>query len=492
MAVDSIIIGSGLAGLGCGIILARHGRKVLIVEQHREPAPVVRGFNRAGLYFDSGFHYVGGGGFGGPLPPMFRHLGIFEGVSLFPFDDVGFDQLRIAANDETLSLPVGLANFRDMLHRRFPAEQQNIDGFLDEISARWRSFPYLNLDNEYYNSDFQTVHEPSLAQSLAIFAQEPILQSLFSMHSLLYGVSPEMAPETLNHQVVGSYLHSVHGVKGGGRQLVAALLKVFEGLGGTVRCQADVTSILVAEGKVTGVELTTGDRLQAREVIATCNPTLLPSMVPAGILRPAYDKRLQSLYQTPSALILYGRCRHPAAILQKKNLYLVPQAGIVTANITRPLEQRPMYLAGADQLNDVTTQGIIAIVPTAFDEVAAWDTMNGRSRSADYRRWKEEMTQRMCRHIRKQCPELTALEPVDLATPLTLRDFSRAPQGAIYGTGRVVGQYNPQPQTRLPGLYLSGQAVAGPGLLGTLSAAYLTCGTILGHSVLHKELRACR
>lgn len=491
MAVDTLIIGSGLSGLACGIILARHGRKVLIVEQHHEPAPVVRGFKRQGIYFDSGFHYVGGAGEGGPLLPMFKHLGIADELTLVPYDGSGFDRLRIGNSCETFALPVGMSALRERLCRRFPAEKQHIDSFLQSISARWRSFPYLNLDNGFTSNDFQSVHEPSLAESLVVFAASPLLQSLFSMHSLLYGVAPEIAPVTLNHQVVGSYFHSVHGIAGGGRQLVKALLQVFTGLGGEVRCQAEVTAILTGNGRVTGVELGTGEKVQAKAVVATCNPTLLPPMVPAGILRPAYTKRLQTLYQTSSALILYGRCDAAASVLHRKNLYLLAQKGIVTENLALPLEQRPMYLAGTGRLNGEADRGLIAIVPTAYAEVDAW-AGGGAERPIGYRRWKEEMTRRLCRHIHQQFPELTGLEPLDLATPLTLRDFSRAPHGAVYGTGRVVGQYNPQPATRLPGLFLSGQAVAGPGLLGTLASAYLTCGTMIGHEALHKDLSACR
>jgi len=106
-------------------------------------------------------------------------------------------------------------------------------------------------------------------------------------------------------------------------------------------------------------------------------------------------------------------------------------------------------------------------------------------------RWKKGIAEQLLRLFYRHCPQLPQLELLDLATPLTLHDYSLAPEGAVYGVGRYLGQYNPQPVTRLPGLYLAGQAVAGPGLLGTLVSSYLTCGTILGHEVLRGELREC-
>jgi all-trans-retinol 13,14-reductase len=253
-----------------------------------------------------------------------------------------------------------------------------------------------------------------------------------------------------------------------------------------------VTQILCADGKVAGVQLADGETITAPEVIATCNPALLPALLPAGVLRPAYRKRLEQLRQTPSALILYARCVVPTPLLWRRNMFVCPQSGTLQVGLDRPLEERPMYLAGADHCPATDrVKGVIAIVPTAFDDVADWQNSAGQ-RCAQYLDWKKQMTQRLLCHVMTSVPELGDLEPLDLATPLTLQDYSRAPQGAIYGVGRVLGQYNPQPQTRLAGLYLSGQAVAGPGLLGTLIAGYYTCGTMIGHELLRGELRTCR
>ena len=492
MSYDSIIIGTGLSGLTCGLLLAKSGRRVLLVEQHHEPAPVVRGFSRGGIYFDSGFHYAGGLGEGGPLRLLLKHLGLAEKLEFLPFVADGFDRLRIPGSAADIDLPVGMARIADHLSQLFPHLQQEITRFLDEIEARWCDFPYLDLDKEFAASDLQSIHGASLAQRLKVFSSAPSLQTLLSMHSLLYGVAPQEASVTLNAQVAGSYFHSADGVSGGGRRLIETYLERLSECGVDLRCRARVARILSVDGKVAGVNLVDGETVLAPEVIATCNPTLVPAMLPAGVLRPAYRKRLEQLKQTPSALILYARCVTPTPLLRGKNLFVCPQPGTLQVALDRPLEERPMYLAGADHCSATDgTRGVIAIIPTAFDEVAAWQHSAGQ-RCSEYLDWKQQMTRRLLRHLTTSVPELGELDPLDVATPLTLEKYSRAPQGAIYGIGRVLGQYNPQPQTRLPGFFLSGQAVAGPGLLGTLVAGYYTCGSIIGHELLRGELRTCR
>lgn len=488
---DSIIIGAGLSGLTCALLLARSGRKVLVVEQHSSPAPVVSGFQRGGIYFDSGFHYAGGLGEGGPLQPLLRHLGMEGKLQTFPYMAEGFDCLRLSSSDEEFALPVGFRNIKNYLAEKFPQAAVEIELYLDEIATTWRNFPYLDLDTDLADFGMESVHGCSLQERLAIFSPWPQLQSLLSMHSLLYGVSPEQTPFSLNAQVAGSYYHSVHGLVGGGRQLIQVLLTLLKEAGGDLQCRAEVAQIFAEESVVAGVRLQSGEEFTAAEVIATVNPTQLPDLLPTVGMRPAYLKRLKRLHQTPSAYIVFARSEQPLEFLRGQNMFVQPHAGVFTAGIDQPLEERSFYLAGADQGSDRAIKGLIGIVPAPYSEVGSLN-ISGKERTAEYQGWKKDLGARLLQMFSHNCPQLPQLELLDLATPLTLRDYSHAPQGAIYGVGRNLGQYNPHPVTKLPGLFLSGQAVAGPGLLGALVSGYLTCGSILGHELLRGELRACR
>ena len=127
MKYDSVIIGAGLSGLTSALLLARSGRRVLVLEQSSQPAPVVRGFTRAGQYFDSGFHYVGGLGKDGAFRPHFRHLGLEDKLELFPFDSQGFDRLKIASTGKMFSVPVGFSEIKAEFGKRFPEIKLEIE-----------------------------------------------------------------------------------------------------------------------------------------------------------------------------------------------------------------------------------------------------------------------------------------------------------------------------------------------------------------------------
>ena len=72
MKYDFTVIGSGVSGMASAIILAKSGYRVCLIEKSRKLAPMIRGFKRKGLYFDTGFHYTGSLGDGEILDMYFK------------------------------------------------------------------------------------------------------------------------------------------------------------------------------------------------------------------------------------------------------------------------------------------------------------------------------------------------------------------------------------------------------------------------------------
>ena len=72
MKYDVVIIGSGFGGLTCAHLLAKAGRKVLVLEAHWQPGGCMQSYQRKGHSFDTGLHYVGGLGDGETLHDIFE------------------------------------------------------------------------------------------------------------------------------------------------------------------------------------------------------------------------------------------------------------------------------------------------------------------------------------------------------------------------------------------------------------------------------------
>jgi all-trans-retinol 13,14-reductase len=61
---DAVIIGGGVSGLTSALLQARRGRKTAVLEAGAALMPLMRGFDRNGVHFETGFHYTFGLGEG--------------------------------------------------------------------------------------------------------------------------------------------------------------------------------------------------------------------------------------------------------------------------------------------------------------------------------------------------------------------------------------------------------------------------------------------
>src|SRR6187402_1672217 len=59
---DTIVIGSGIGGLGAAAALAKCGQRVLVLERHFELGGLTQTFRRGDYQFATGVHYLGGVG----------------------------------------------------------------------------------------------------------------------------------------------------------------------------------------------------------------------------------------------------------------------------------------------------------------------------------------------------------------------------------------------------------------------------------------------
>ncbi|MBE9484157.1 MAG: NAD(P)-binding protein, partial [Bacteroidetes bacterium] len=99
MKYDIVIIGSGLGGLECGLILSKEGLNVCVLEQNSKVGGNLQSFTRDGCIFDTGMHYIGSMDEDQYLYKYFKYFGIADKLKLKQLDTDGFDTLTFDDDD---------------------------------------------------------------------------------------------------------------------------------------------------------------------------------------------------------------------------------------------------------------------------------------------------------------------------------------------------------------------------------------------------------
>ncbi len=465
---DTIIIGGGVAGLACALLRARRGERVAVAERSPHLSPTLRGFSRRGTYMDSGFHYASSMGHDGLLHWLLCELGLADQMAGATHTPDTVDHVRFSKPAFDFSFPQGWEMLERDLCRVFPVDCQGLRSFLAEVrllSEQSRT-TFMRDRGRNLGALFMS-GGCDLQQALDRCTGNPVLQGLLSSHGILYGTVAKETSLLFHSQVAGSYYESTHLIRGGGRVWVDAFEKALSDAQVELLCSREVSRIcLNEEGEFTAVELATGERLSGGRCIHTAHPRLMLEMVPPNAFSPAYRKRVRSLEETPSAVVLYGQCQSTAFA---GNLILATEPQIGNW-MCLPVEERPLFVSSSAGTNAVSV-----ICPASLADVPGNGDSGRCGRPEGYQDWKMRLTDRLTNRLSSCAHDvLGSFEPLDMATPFTFRDRLSSPEGGLYGIKHRMVDMPLLPRTSAKGLYLSGQAVAAPGVLGALCASFLT------------------
>jgi phytoene desaturase len=480
-AYDAIVIGSGVGGLTAAGLLAREGRRVLVVERHDRVGGYAHAFRRGQRVFDSAVHQVGGQ----VLPRVLQALGVADQCSWLPIDPVyeaHFPGLSFAA-------PVGLVPFQEAFADRFPGQGKGVRSLMQDacdIRDEARRAEQLGtlLDVNRAPGRYPTLlryRRASLARVLDAHIDDPAARSALSALWPYLGLPPSRLSFLYWATMMLSYVEEgTFYCEGSFQRLAKALAAGVQAHGGECLLRSSVRRILVKDGAADGVVLENGQVIRAPIVVSNADlRQTVFELAGAENFPPRYTQAVRKLRASISAFVVYASTRLD---LRSRGLahetFCYPD-GDFDAAYASALRGEPSWLS--------------ATIPTLVDSTLAppgehlvtLTTLVGADSVARWADAKPRLTERLLAMAEAHVPGLAgSLTLAEGATPRTMERYTRNEAGALYGfelSPAQVGPARPDHVTPLPGLFLAGHwSRPGGGVTGAMTSGIQAARKILG------------
>lgn len=314
------IVGAGVGGLAAAIHLAARGCAVSVFEAAAAPGGKLRAVELGGVAMDAGPTQL-------TLRPVFEALFALAGTSLdaqlelseaqslgrhvWPDGsmlDLHRDEAR---NADAIGAFAGAAEARG--YRDFMARARQVRAALDAAFLQRARPTALGLAAELGMARLLGLSPfARLDDALGKHFRDARLRQLFGGYATYVGASPLRAPATLM-MVAAVEQEGVWRIAGGTHRLAAALARVAECLGVTLRCRAPVAEVLVAGGRAAGLRLATGEEFAADAVVMNADLAALGAGLFGAAVAGAVDA-IAPRQRSFSAVtwLLRGRLAQPA------------------------------------------------------------------------------------------------------------------------------------------------------------------------------------
>lgn len=500
---DVIVIGSGLGGLLCGYILSKEGFKVCILEKHSQTGGNLQTFTRQGHKFETGVHYIGALGPNQTLNRYWNYFGLTNTLNFQQLDRDCFD--LIAYGEQEFPLAQGFENFSGQLLQHFPGERPALNEYIRSIHEVVSAFPLYNLElpKDHREHHYTTQSACGFLEKLSLIPNPKSLisnpKSLIPLSTVLAGnnylyggsrLSPLHVASLINH----SFISGAYRIIGGSDQISQALLKAITAQGGTILTKREVAAIGQLQQKFT-ITTTSGEVFLSTMVISNIHPATTLSMMPVEMVRPAYQKRIVSLQNTASSFILYLSVKPGIFPYLNYNYYYHTSPDPWDESATAGAQWPKMFLlsTGCHMPDQKFAETVTILTYMRYEEVAGWKNTTIGRRGSEYLDFKMKKAEKLLQLVYLKFPGLkSAIEQMEVSTPLTYRDYTGIPEGSLYGIQK--NYHEPLrttviPKTKIPNFYFTGQNTNLHGVLGVTIGSVVTCGEILGLEYLLKKIQ---
>jgi phytoene dehydrogenase-like protein len=508
---DAVIIGGGLGGLTAGAILARAGRKVLVIERSNSVGGAASSYKVGDLFVEGSLHETSNPH--DPRDPKHDPLvraGVLDAVKWIPSGT--FYEARGGPIGAPITLPDNFDAARTALIERFPDARDGIVRLLGEMDQIASAVGELSRGTRIFRSPsralgalrnmFPAIRDWTLSLSQKLdrtFGHNEAVKAAIAANLSYYHDDPATTWWVFFAAAQGSYLLSGgRYVQGGSQRLSSALARAIKAAGSDVVLRRTASTIAFdSHGRIASLTHTAKDgsnpqTVDTSRIVSNAAPETLASLLPAARgakLLAAYANRKPSISLFSLTL---GLSKPPRELgVNGYSTQLLPDwmTGLddyaqATALMGDEPGNRMPPLAIVDY---AAIESGIPVPPYVLsvvgpDRLSNWEDGDQESYRAKRARWQDAIVAYLDRHYPGLAASITAST---FNTAFSVKQYLGAPQGAVYGFAptpprSLFSSVKRTPATVIPGLYLASAYTAFGGYTGAIQSGGACADMILG------------
>ena len=474
-----------MAGLSAGVLLAQHDCDVTLVEQHRYLGGCLQGFQRRKVWFDTGLHYVGASQPGEVFARYLKLLGIFDSLEIVAADPDHSVRL-VLSNGRRVDVPRGIDRFCAKMKRLYPEDAEGLDRFRGHVEAVLDATPWLGLrsrdaDIEVFDHYMTTSVEEVTRGDIT----NPELMEIIYSFGFDSTLPLHLCPFGFFTFIFYTLITSCNRVRGGGWAMIDALAERFEHFGGRVLKGTEPTKVHIEGKNATAVELSNGETLELDFMISTCHPRETVRFVGPEHFSPGFLETLGSLRESLGAFKVYLQVTEPVPSLADDHNMIIDsefEHGVYVIS--------PSAIDGPQ--DDLHTVEIL--IWQKYEDVEQWESGRLHRRGEEYEAYKRRLGEKLIDRVEREFPGLKSrIMHVYTSSALTARHYVRAWRGGTMGISPDIeqqGRNHVRPRNRVRNLFLAGQSVGTPGIIGSVIFSTKLCDGLLKDADLLGDLMA--
>lgn len=495
-----VIIGAGLGGLFTGAILSKEGFDVTLLEKNATIGGGLQTFQRFGEHFDTGMHVIGGMQPGGNIWKICRYLGVLDRMKIKDVDDDCADRLFFQEDNTYYDIGKGREGFIQSLTAQFPNEHEGIERYVDAIMGIADKVDLFNLRPSDGQIGFLAGSDDLLMAAddfIAQFTSDRRLQSVLAYMNPLYGGRAHETPAYLHAIISTLYIRGASRFVGGSSQFADLLADVIRQQGGQVLTNEGVEWIEVSDRRVEYVRTKTGKMFNADYYISDIHPCTLLQLTDEKAFPKSYRNRLNMIPNTHSAFSLYIKLKPDTFPYINHSEYFMTRYDDVWnfSRTDRPWPLGFLMMTPPNEGQGRYASKVLVTAPMPFQMVEQWQHTTVGHRGKDYEEWKAVRAKELLAQLEVLHPGFgDAIEAINTASPLTIRDYYGVKEGSICGFAKnchdIVLSQVPV-VTKVRNLLLTGQNNNLHGFCGVPLTAINTCEAILGINYVVNKINSC-